>query len=113
MRGLIRLISGMMLISFVAVFVSCNNVANKRLALRASRADSVIFDAGTLKDYDRVRALADSFETAGVISPLNANRWRGVAYYHEGHYRMSEMYYRKAVECEVKNTEDQLSYNKD
>ena len=112
MRGLIRLISGMMLISFVAVFVSCNNVANKRLALRASRADSVIFDAGTLKDYDRVRALADSFETAGVISPLNANRWRGVAYYHEGHYRMSEMYYRKAVECEVKNTEDQLSYNK-
>jgi len=101
-----------MLISFVAVFVSCDSVANKRLALRASKADSVIFDAGTLKDYDRVRALADSFETAGVISPLNANRWRGVAYYHEGHYRMSEMYYRKAVECEVKNTEDQLSYNK-
>ena len=112
MRGLIRLISGMMLISFVVVFVSCNNVANKRLALRASKADSIIFDAGTVKDYDRVRALADSFETAGIISPLNANRWRGVAYYHEGHYRMSEFYYRKAIECKIQNDEDQLSYNK-
>ena len=112
MRGLIRLISGMMLISFVAVFVSCNNVANKRLALKASKADSILFDVGVAKDYDRIKVLADSFEKAGIISPLNANRWRGVAYYHQGHYRMSEMYYRKAVECEVKNTEDQLSYNK-
>lgn len=101
-----------MLISFVAVFVSCNNVANKRLALKASKADSILFDVGVAKDYDRIKVLADSFEKAGIISPLNANRWRGVAYYHEGHYRMSEMYYRKAVECEVKNTEDQLSYNK-
>ena len=71
-----------------------------------------MFDAGTHKDYDRVRALADSFETAGVISQLNANRWRGVSYYHEGHYRMSEMYYRKALECPIMNDEDQLSYNK-
>ena len=101
-----------MLISFVAVFVSCNNVANKRLALKASKADSILFDVGVAKDYDRIKVLADSFEKAGIISPLNANRWRGVAYYHQGHYRMSEMYYRKAVECEVKNTEDQLSYNK-
>ena len=112
MRGLTRLTYCVLLISFVAVFVSCNNVANKTMALKASKADSIIFDVGTTQDYDRVRALADSFETAGVISPLNANRWRGVAYYHEGHYRMSEMYYRKAVECKIKNDEDQLSYNK-
>ncbi|MBP5714664.1 MAG: PP2C family protein-serine/threonine phosphatase [Prevotella sp.] len=59
-----------------------------------------------------MRHLADSFEVAGVISPLNANRWRGVSYYHEGHYRLSEMYYKKAVECKIENNEDQLSYNK-
>ena len=71
-----------------------------------------MFDLGARKNYDRVLALADSFEQKGVISPLNANRWRGVAYYHQGHYRMSEIFYRKAIECKVVNDEDQLSYNK-
>ena len=112
MRELTRFILGILLVSFVAVFVSCNNVTKRNLAIKASKADSIIFDVGTTKNYDRVRALADSFEIAGDISPLNANRWRGVAYYHQGHYRMSELYYRKALECEVKNNEDQLSYNK-
>ena len=112
MRELTRFILGILLVSFVAVFVSCNNVTRRNLAIKASKADSIIFDVGTTKNYDLVLALADSFEIAGDISPLNANRWRGVAYYHQGHYRMSEMYYRKALECEVKNSEDQLSYNK-
>ena len=92
--------------------VACDGVKKRRPGLRASRADSVLFDTGTRKDYDRMRVLADSFEAAGIISPLDANRWRGVAYYHEGHYRMSELYYRKAIECKVLNDEDQLSYNK-
>ena len=112
MRELTRFIFGILLVSFVAVFVSCNNVTRRNSAIKASKADSIIFDVGTTKNYDLVLALADSFEIAGDISPLNANRWRGVAYYHQGHYRMSEMYYRKALECEVKNSEDQLSYNK-
>ena len=112
MRELTRFIWGICLVSLVAVFVSCDHVTRRSLAVKASKADSIMFDAGTHKDYDRVRALADSFETAGVISQLNANRWRGVSYYHEGHYRMSEMYYRKALECPIMNDEDQLSYNK-
>jgi serine phosphatase RsbU (regulator of sigma subunit) len=72
----------------------------------------VLFDVGVAKDYDRMRVLADSFEAAGVISSLDANRWRGVSYYHQGHYRMSEIYYKKAVACKIENDEDQLSYNK-
>ena len=56
--------------------------------------------------------LADSFEKAGNLSQLNANRWRGVAYYHQGQYRMAEVCYKKALECEVKDDQDQLSYNK-
>ena len=112
MRELTRFIFGLLLVSFVAVFVSCNNVPRRSLAIKASKADSILFDVGVAKDYDRMRMLADSFETAGIISPLNANRWRGVSYYHEGHYRMSELYYRKAIESKVKNNEDQLSYNK-
>ena len=79
---------------------------------KASHADSVLFKVGAKKDYNRLRELTDSFETVGDISPLNANRWRGVSYYHEGQYRMSEVYYRKALECKVNGTQDQVSYNK-
>ena len=90
---------------------SCNGEARQR-ELRASRADSVIFDIGTTKDYERMRAQADSFEMVGDISELDANRWRGVAYYRQGQYRLAEVYYRKAIESEVTNADDQLSYNK-
>jgi serine phosphatase RsbU (regulator of sigma subunit) len=59
-----------------------------------------------------MRVLADSFEMTGDISALNANRWRGVSFYHQGQYRMAEIYYRKALESEIKSSQDQLSYNK-
>ena len=106
-----KLIFPIIAVVLIAVFAgSCNR--SRPMRVKASRADSILFDVGTLKDYDRMRVLADSFERTGDISPLNANRWRGVSYYHEGHYRMSELYYRKAIECKVQNDEDQLSYNK-
>ena len=79
---------------------------------KASRADSLIFDVGVQKDYERMRQLADSFELSGDISALDANRWRGVAYYRQGLYGMSEICYKKALECEVQTDQDQLSYNK-
>ncbi len=90
--------------------ISCDSA--KRREVRASRADSVLFNIGVTMNYERLRAVADSFEIVGDISQLNANRWRGVAYYHEGQYRMAELCYRKALECEVKTALDQLSYNK-
>ena len=92
------------------VLISCHEAMHRDL--KASKADSVLFDLGTQKEYGRILALTDSFEQAGVLTTLDANRWRGVAYYHQGHYRMSEIYYRKALECEVTSDEDQLNYNK-
>ena len=112
MRRFSNYICGLLFVSLVTAVVACDGVKRRRPTLKASRADSVLFDVGVVKDYDRMRVLADSFEVAGVISPLDANRWRGVSYYHQGHYRMSELYYRKAIECKVQNDEDQLSYNK-
>ncbi|MBQ7509848.1 MAG: hypothetical protein IJT53_02920 [Prevotella sp.] len=91
--------------------VSCGQDSRAR-ELAANKADSILFDIGSAKDYDRMRELADSFEMSGDLSALNANRWRGVSYYREGNYRMAEICYRKALECEVKNDQDQLSYNK-
>ena len=106
-----KLISTLLtVVLLVTLLGSCQG--NRPMRVKASKADSIIFDVGITKDYERVRTLADSFEITGEISPLDANRWRGVAYYHEGRYRLAELYYTRAVECEVKTSEDQLSYNK-
>ena len=59
-----------------------------------------------------MKLLADSFEQAGDISDLEANRWRGSASYRQGQYRSAEYYFKKALACEVKTEQDQLSYNK-
>ena len=105
---IVRVFLALLIMAFAAQ--SCGRVASKDV--RASKADSVLFDIGVVKDYEHMREVADSFEMAGDISALDANRWRGVSYYHQGQYRMAEICYRKALECEVTNVQDQLSYNK-
>lgn len=103
-----RLIVPMLLI--IITMMSCNEV--KRREIRSTHADSVLFDIGVQMEYERMRKVTDSFEIAGDISALNANRWRGVSYYHQGQYRMAEIYYKRALESEIKSSQDQLSYNK-
>lgn len=104
------------LYAFLPLFVvflllgSCRQVRHREV--RASHADSVIFDVGVTKDYERMRHVTDSFELVGDITPLDANRWRGVSYYRQGLYHMAELCYRKALENDVNTNEDQLSYNK-
>lgn len=97
---------------FAVLVMSCGDTAKKHRELRASRADSILFDIGVGKDYEYLRAVTDSFEMVGDLSPLDANRWRGTSYYRQGHYNMAEVCYRKALECKVTNDADQQSYNK-
>ena len=94
------------------VMMICSCGEQQRRELRSSKADSALFAAGAVMNYDRMKHLTDSFETAGAITQLNANRWRGVYYYHQNMYRMAEICYRKALECDIKGESDQLSYNK-
>ena len=89
---------------------SCSG--EKRARIRASKADSIMYAAGETRNYERILALADSLEAAGDLPAINANRWRGVAYYYEGLHRTSEFYYKKAVQGEIKNENDALNYNK-
>ena len=103
-----RLIVPMLLI--IITMMSCHEV--KLREIRSTHADSVLFDIGVQMEYERMRKVTDSFEIAGDISALNANRWRGVSYYHQGQYRMAEIYYKRALESEIKSSQDQLSYNK-
>jgi serine phosphatase RsbU (regulator of sigma subunit) len=89
---------------------SCEN--KQTMESKVNRADSIIFDVGKVKDYERMRVLVDSFEMSGDISSLNANRWRGVSYYREGNNNMAEICYRKALECNINSEEDEVSYIK-
>ena len=109
MKNRVFLVVGMTLALFV---LSCNNQRNQTLSPHANSADSMLFDLGVQKQYQRMLVLTDSFEMEGALSMLDANRWRGVAYYHQGQYRMAEICYEKALDCQVKSEEDQVSYNK-
>ena len=99
-----------LVVIMTSILFSCENIQRKQL--KGGHADSLIFAAGATMDYDRMLELTDSFENAGDISPIDANRWRGTSYYHQNMYRMAEICYRKVLEGDVKSEQDQLSYNK-
>jgi hypothetical protein len=77
-------ILAVVVISAITLLSSCNR--RKSHELKATKADSILFNVGVFKEYDRMIAIADSFEMTGDLTPLDANRWRGVAYYHQGQY---------------------------
>lgn len=112
MTNQFRLFFSALAILFAVLFLSCGHATKRPRELRASRADSILFDIGVGKDYDYLRAVTDSFEMVGDLSPLDANRWRGTSYYRQGQYNMAEVCYRKAMDCKVENQADQQSYNK-
>ena len=100
----------LLLIMLFAMITSCGN--DQKQGPVSSHVDSILFETGSLRQYARLVELADSFEKSGSLTQLNANRWRGTAYYHQGQNRIAEVCYKKALECEVKTDQDQLSYNK-
>jgi serine phosphatase RsbU (regulator of sigma subunit) len=89
----------------------CNN-QKKHAEIKASSADSVIFNLGLSENYAQMLVMVDSFEQSNSISQITANRWRGVAYYRQRQYRSAEYYYKKVIEGTIATDEDQLSYNK-
>jgi hypothetical protein len=96
---------------FVMMAVSCEE--NKHsMDFKSGQADSLIFDAGALKDYNRMLTLIDSFEQVGNISVMNADRWRGTASYRQGQYRSAEFYYQKVVNGKIETAQDSLAYAK-
>ena len=101
-------IVAMMLI--VMMLFSCDKA--QREELKAGHADSLIFAAGAVMQYDRMLALVDSFETTGDINKLDAYRWRGSYYYHQNQYRTAEVCFRNALDFAVKTDFDQVVYNK-
>lgn len=98
------------MIVIVTTLFSCDKT--QREELKAGHADSLIFAAGAVMQYDRLLTLVDSFDATGDINKLDAYRWRGAYYYHQNQYRMAEVCFRNALDYEVKTDFDQLVYNK-
>jgi serine phosphatase RsbU (regulator of sigma subunit) len=98
------------MILIAAFMVSCEGDSHAKL--KAGKGDSLMFAAGEARNYKRVIELADSLEAEGDITSQNANRWRGVAYYHQKQMRSAEVYYKRVVESDIKNESDELNYYK-
>ena len=110
MKGLRPTAVVMAIMLIVMMLFSCNK--GQKEELKAGHADSLIFAAGAVMQYDRMLALVDSFEATGDINKLDAYRWRGSYYYHQNQYRTAEVCFHNALDYEVKNDFDQLVYNK-
>ena len=106
----INRLSTILIVLIAAIVVSCDG--NSHAKLKAGKSDSLMFAAGEIRDYKRILELADSLEEEGDITSQNANRWRGVAYYHQKQMRSAEVYYKKVVESDIKNETDELNYYK-
>ena len=110
MKGLRPTAVVMAITLIVMMLFSCNK--GQKEELKAGHADSLIFAAGAVMQYDRMLALVDSFEATGDINKLDAYRWRGSYYYHQNQYRTAEVCFHNALDYEVKTDFDQLVYNK-
>ena len=110
MKGLRSLAAVMAMMLIVMMLFSCDKA--QREELKAGHADSLIFAAGAVMQYDRLLELVDSFDATGDINKLDAYRWRGAYYYHQNQYRMAEVCFRNALDYEAKTDFDQLVYNK-
>ena len=111
MSRLTRPIYRVLLIALVVVFASCEQTT-RTAEYKAGHADSLIFEAGSVKDYARMLTLVDSLEQNGSISTIGANRWRGVVAYRQGQYRAAEAYYKRVLDGHIQTSEDSLAYVK-
>ena len=103
-RGLRSLTVVVSIVLIVTMLFSCNK--GQQAELKAGHADSMIFAAGAVMNYDRMLALVDSFDAKGDINKLDAYRWRGSYYYHQNQYRTAEVCFRNALDYELKTDFD-------
>ena len=75
-------------------------------------ADSLINVAHKRHQYDRLLELADTLQATGHITSIHANYWRGYSYSRQRMLRLSEKYWREAVNSEIHNLEDLRYYAK-
>lgn len=101
-----------LIMAAVAVLTATVSCGRKGMpsARQQSEADSILGGAIRDRDYDRTMALADSLYDAGAITLIYAARYRGIAYYNSGNYRLAEKEFRLALAEKPVSTMDSMNY---
>jgi signal transduction histidine kinase len=105
-----RLLNILLLAILIAVtLVSCGQ---KEVKTGNVNADSLLNAAHAGHQYDRLLELADTLQSAGLISSIHADYWRGYSYSRQGMMRLSEKYWKEAVNSDIHTQEDLKYYAK-
>lgn len=91
--------------------LSCGH-KEESVTVKKSKTDSLIEAAHKGHEYERLLELADTLQATGEISNIRADYWRGYAYSRQKMMRLSEKYWKRAINTEVKSDEDLTYYAK-
>lgn len=101
----------MMTILTATLLLSCGHQENS-IVHQNNRADSLIERAHKNHDYAQLLELADELQSSGEITNVRADYWRGYAYSRQKMMRLSEKYWKQAVNAEINNQEELVHYAK-
>jgi len=112
MMKTLRLLNMMVVAMLLATIpLSCGH-KEESVTVKKSKADSLIEAAHKGHEYERLLELADTLQATGEISNIRADYWRGYAYSRQKMMRLSEKYWKRAINTEVKSDEDLTYYAK-
>ena len=105
-----RLLNILLLAILIAVtLVGCGQ---KEVKTDNVNADSLLNVAHKGHQYERLLELADTLQATGHITGIRADYWRGYSYSRQHMMRLSEKYWKQAVNSEIHNQEDLKYYAK-
>ena len=101
-------------ILLMAMLVTVMLVACGQKEVKTGRvnADSLLSVAHKGHQYERLLELADTLQGTGQITSIHADYWRGYAYSRQRLMRLSEKYWKQAVNSDIRNKEDLEYYAK-
>jgi signal transduction histidine kinase len=94
----------------MSMLLACGD--KKEIVADTNEADSLIDVAHKEHAYERLLELADTLQAAGKITDIQADYWRGYAYSRQRMMRLSEKYWKQAVNAEIHNKEGLKYYAK-
>ncbi len=105
-----RLLNILLLVILITVMlVGCGQ---KEVKTDSVNADSLLDVAHKGHQYERLLELADTLQATGHITSIHADYWRGYSYSRQRMMRLSEKYWKEAVNSEIRNKEDLKYYAK-
>ena len=104
-----RLLDILLAMIMTVTLVACGQEEVKNSSMNA---DSLLNAAHEGHQYERLLELADTLQATGNITSIHADYWRGYSYSRQRMMRLSEKFWKQAVNSEINNNEDLEFYAK-